>query len=98
MNGPLPNKFRTWVDFYNSFKDKIAPDTTIVNWVDQYQNERESHSFTILYVKACCFDEIMKGYPTASYYSVEYGGDTAASAIEKIDALLGLTPSRSHWN
>lgn len=97
MNGELPKKFKTWVEFYNSFKDKIAPDTTIVNWVDRYPDAEESHSFTLLYVKACCFDEIMEGYPKVAHYEVGYGYDTAQNAIVDIDALLGLKIRRNHW-
>jgi hypothetical protein len=87
MNGELPEKFKTWNEFYASFKDKLASGTTKIYWKEFRPENNIEAEFTIEFIKSKCFDEIQEHYPRVSDWD-GYEHTSVHWVVSKIDRLL----------
>lgn len=91
MKDNLPPNFRTWNEFYTSFKDKTDPSINEVNyqlWIPddsptgRYQ---QIYRYTVDEVKAHCYDEFIEWFlKNVDSYVPEMG----AYHIERIERFL----------
>lgn len=90
MKAPtLPEKFKTWNEFYASFRDKLKEDHSLVHFKDISPDNESTYSFTVDEVKARCYDEFIEWYQK-NCNPDPYENEWANYYTDKIDNFLHI--------